>query len=585
MKKQLIPIFYACDERYAPCAAVSIASVFDNASDENEYIVHVLNTDLTPDTEAALRALEEKNKRICFSDVRNLLYPFESLLPLRDRFSDATYFRLFIAEMFPEYDKAIYLDADTVVTSDVAELYATDLGDALVGACREAVMCEVPELGEYSESVLGIDRRLYFNPGVMLINCRGWRSRKVLDRFSRLVRFARLTLTQDGGYLNLICKDHVKFLDREWNAQLGASSSDDSANGAKILHFCMVEAKPWHNCGYTGADVFWKYAEKTAMHGRLRAVLENYTDGERERDREACEHLKALAKEEIASEDNYLRRLAATRDPGRVAIVDKIAEFERDGRFFEDVEDDPPGRMLMPDEIDYLRRGFIQKIKTRLAFGAARKFLYSLLEEKKMIVKEIRGIENMRDLESGAVITCNHFNAFDSFAIQIVYEASEQRHRTFWRVIREGNYTSFPGFYGRLMRNCNTLPLSSNQKTMRKFVDGVGTHLRNGDFVLIYPEQSMWWNYRKPKPLRDGAYYFASRNGVPVLPCFITMRNSDIIGEDGFPVQEYTIHVGKPIYPDEQKAHRDNVREMMDENARVWREIYEEEYGLPLSYS
>ena len=50
-------------------------------------------------------------------------------------------------------------------------------------------------------------------------------------------------------------------------------------------------------------------------------------------------------------------------------------------------------------------------------------------------------------------------------------------------------------------------------------------------------------------------------------------------------MQEYTIHVGKPIYPDEQKAHRDNVREMMDENARVWREIYEEEYGLPLSYS
>ena len=70
-----------------------------------------------------------------------------------------------------------------------------------------------------------------------------------------------------------------------------------------------------------------------------------------------------------------------------------------------------------------------------------------------------------------------------------------------------------------------------------------------------------------------------------MLPCFITMRDSDIIGEDGFPVQEYTIHVGKPIYPDEQKAHRDNVREMMDENARVWREIYEEEYGLPLSYS
>ena len=115
-------------------------------------------------------------------------------------------------------------------------------------------------------------------------------------------------------------------------------------------------------------------------------------------------------------------------------------------------------------------------------------------------------------------------------------------------------------------------------------MDGVNTHLRNGDFVLIYPEQSMWWNYRKPKPLKEGAYYFASRNGVPVLPCFITMQDSDVIGEDGFPVQEYTIHVGEPIYPRDSVSHKENAHAMMEENSRVWREIYEKEYGIPLIY-
>ena len=60
--------------------------------------------------------------------------------------------------------------------------------------------------------------------------------------------------------------------------------------------------------------------------------------------------------------------------------------------------------------------------------------------------------------------------------------------------------------------------------------------------MLVYPEQSMWWNYRKPKPLKKGAYTFAAKNHVPVLPCFITMEDSDILGDDGFYVQEYTIH-------------------------------------------
>ena len=32
----------------------------------------------------------------------------------------------------------------------------------------------------------------------------------------------------------------------------------------------------------------------------------------------------------------------------------------------------------------------------------------------------------MDALTSGAVITCNHFNAFDSFAMQIAYEKSKQ---------------------------------------------------------------------------------------------------------------------------------------------------------------
>ena len=180
--------------------------------------------------------------------------------------------------------------------------------------------------------------------------------------------------------------------------------------------------------------------------------------------------------------------------------MDRIEQFEREGRFDEDVEDDPPSRMLMPNEIDYLDRSLRKRISTRYAFQMARWFVKYLIRNKQLIIKEYKGLENYRALKSGAVITCNHFNAFDSFAMQMTYEKSRQFHRKFYRIIREGNYTSFPGFFGFLMRNCNTLPLSSNSDTMKKLLKAVDKILQRGDFILIYPEQSMWWNYRKPKP-------------------------------------------------------------------------------------
>ena len=151
-------------------------------------------------------------------------------------------------------------------------------------------------------------------------------------------------------------------------------------------------------------------------------------------------------------------------------------------------------------------------------------------------------------------------------------------------MIREGNYTNFPGFYGRLMRNCNTLPLSSNMATMKKFMQAVNTLLQQGHFVLIYPEQSMWWNYRKPKPLKKGAFTMAAKNNVPVLPCFITMKDSDILGEDGYFVQEYTIHIGKPIQPDPSLPYLKRANAMLDANYSLWKAIYEREYQIPLTY-
>ena len=270
----------------------------------------------------------------------------------------------------------------------------------------------------------------------------------------------------------------------------------------------------------------------------------------------------------------------------RLKIIEKIKQYEKEGKFDQDVEDDPPTIVLTPEKVDYLNEKLTSKAKNRFANRIGERFLNEIIENKQLIVKEIRGLENMEGLESGALITCNHFNPFDSFAVEEAFRnAKLNKKQKLFIVLREGNYTNFPGFYGFLFRNCNTLPLSSNKRTMVKFMEAADIILQRGDFILIFPEQSMWWNYKKPKPLKIGAYKIAARNNVPILPIFITMEDSNVMGEDGFYVQEYTVNIGKPIFPDENLTEKENLEIMKEKNAKVWKEIYEDFYKKPLEYT
>ncbi len=584
-EQKRIPIFYACDDNFVKYTVVSLKSIMENASKDREYEIHVLNTNISEDMKQVMYEMEDEQFSVQFDDVTDYLKSISDKLPLRDYYSKTTYYRLFIAEMFPELDKAIYIDSDTVVLGDVAELYDYDLGDCYVGACNEQVMIQEDVYGTYVEKVLGVERNNYFNAGMIVINCEQFRKNAVLDQFVELLHMYNFVVTQDEDYLNLICHNKVRWLPQKWNIEVFGQLACPEEEIC-MLHYIMV-SKPWHYKDCRMQEYFWKYANQTSVCDQIREVLAAYTDEERANDAASCDRLLQMAKDETAKENNYLNLVKAgkLKAKDRLEVLEKIAKLEREGRFDEDVEEDPPTRELKPKEIDYLRRKIRSKIKTKLTYRVARSFLNKILEEKKLIIKDVKGVEYMDALNSGAVITCNHFNAYDSFAVQIAYERSKQcKKRRLYRVIREGNYTNFPGFYGLLMRNCYTFPLSSNKETMKKFMRSMDKVLQHGDFMVVYPEQSMWWNYRKPKPLKKGAFTFAAKNQVPVLPCFITMEDSDILGDDGFYVQEYTIHIAPPIYPDPAKSRAENVEEMKNKNYEVWKEIYETTYGEPLVY-
>ena len=281
-----------------------------------------------------------------------------------------------------------------------------------------------------------------------------------------------------------------------------------------------------------------------------------------------------------------MREQVKEKAQDRLEILDEIEKLEREGKFDVDPEKDPPTIVLTPENVDYLKTKSTSKIKRRLAQRIGERFLDEILRTNKLIIKDINGIENLNNIKTGAIITCNHFNPFDSFSVEKVFRMSGLiKERKLFKVIREGNYTNFPGFYGFLFRNCDTLPLSSNTKTMVQFMKSVKIILDRGDFILIYPEQSLWWNYRKPKPLKNGAFKIAAKNKVPVIPIFITMQDSDIIGNDGFPVQEYIINISEPIYPDENLSELENQEIMKQKNYEIWKNIYEDFYKIPLEYT
>lgn len=274
---------------------------------------------------------------------------------------------------------------------------------------------------------------------------------------------------------------------------------------------------------------------------------------------------------------------APERSADRLAILEKIALHEKNGWFDRDVEDDPPTRPLQPGEVDYTLKKFGNRVASEIANHYAKAFFDKLIKKGELIIEDVRGIENYRAVKGGAFITSNHFNPYEQYAVFKVIEKDLGRRRLY-KVIREGNYTSFPGLYGYFFRHCNTLPFPSDRKVYREFSDALPVLINRGEKILIYPEQAMWWNYRKPRPLKDGAFRFAAKCGAPVIPFFITMRDSDKIGGDGFPIQAYTVHIMPAIYPDPEKTLRENTEEMKNKNFALWKEVYERTYGVALSY-
>ena len=286
--KQTIPVFFACNDNYVPYLDVAITSLQAHASEKNDYIITILKTDISEENQAKLSAHTKDNLKIEFFDVKDILEPIKKTLPDMFHYTLAAYYRLFIEKAFPQYDKAIYLDCDVVLLSDIAELYNTDIGNNLVGAVYEQNTDRDEHFTNYVEDIIGIPPSTYFNSGVMIMNLKEFRNFGVQEKFLYMLTTYNFdSLAPDQEYLNVICHGRVKYLPNGWNKH----SFPEPPEGE--LHLChyALSLKPWHYENVINGEYFWEYAKLSQFYDIILNEFNNYSDADKLRDRQAFESI------------------------------------------------------------------------------------------------------------------------------------------------------------------------------------------------------------------------------------------------------------------------------------------------------
>ena len=254
-------------------------------------------------------------------------------------------------------------------------------------------------------------------------------------------------------------------------------------------------------------------------------------------------------------------------------------ELEKAG-LFNDHEDEITYDNCEPvdESFDYLKRGFRNRMKHWFYMRALK--IYNKRINRQLTNLKVVGRENLAGVKGGRIVTCNHISKVDSFAVRAAIGPEFK--------FVAADFNNWKGILGDLSRNTGYLPLPAkmNFALMRKFNQAIEYFLQKKWPILFYPEQALWCEYKKPRPLKRGAFFYAAKHHCPIIPTFITLQEKpesvDTQGRVNY--CDYTIHILPPIYPRADLDERDNIEYMMDANFQAWRTCYEKVYGKPLVY-
>lgn len=302
-ENKVIPIFFASDKNYIPYLTVAIKSMVNKINNEDMYKVYILTNDVQESDIVEIRSLEKDNFKVEIVDVNPKIESIKNKVALRDYYSVSIYFRLFIPTLFPQYDKAIYLDSDIVLNADIAKLYNEDIGNNYVGAVLDETVYTNPDFIYYVNEALDVSEKQYFNSGVLIMNLKKFRDNDIENDFYKWVNSYDFgTVAPDQDYLNCISKNKVKYLELGWDKMpIGQDLPDDKLY---LIHYNMF-FKPWKYENVMFEKYFWDVAKTTLYYEFMLEKRSSYTDEQKAQDITASQNLLKLAVNLANSDNNY----------------------------------------------------------------------------------------------------------------------------------------------------------------------------------------------------------------------------------------------------------------------------------------
>lgn len=250
-------------------------------------------------------------------------------------------------------------------------------------------------------------------------------------------------------------------------------------------------------------------------------------------------------------------------------------EYEAQGKLNEiTIPSNTDNTVAVDENYDFEQRGFLKKI-AQFLIGVLTRIGGPILNWILFGVK-FKGRENLKALKNtGFISVSNHVLFLDNLLIrQAIYYS---RKKLF---ITVAPHNCKRGLGGAMMRAGGIIPIPlDHPNAIKLFNKKVHEELSKNNCLHFYPEQSLWFQYPKPRPLMKGAFSYASKENVPIVPMFLTFENTHGLRKLISHYKRVTINILEPIYPDSNKSRGENTRNMLKATSNAMLKCYRETYN------
>jgi lipopolysaccharide biosynthesis glycosyltransferase len=283
----LEPIVVACasDDFYAMPLAVTALSALSNLAPERQMILFVLDAGISQSNKRKIRQ-SLNSSRVDVRWIKPASKMIEAVsLKCKNNYPLANYYRLLLPEIIPaEYKKAIYLDTDVVVLSDLEKLWSIDVGDnymlAASDPCNQALY-RARHLQHLDLEIMGIDPSYkYINAGVLVLNLEKWRAKAGANQIIDFIANHPELPFPDQDAMSIAFAGQWGEIDPRWNqihafhemdwkeaGYLSQAQFSEVVNHPYIIHYTS-RPKPWvRGCSHPQKDIFVEYLDRTAWKG------------------------------------------------------------------------------------------------------------------------------------------------------------------------------------------------------------------------------------------------------------------------------------------------------------------------------